>query len=182
MQSYFSLRLLVLWNAISSAARHSYHRFQRWANYQRAYWEVKTSQWLFLPGHTLPISGVSLRDACPPDWIYDEATRTLTQSVASDTPYQLSWLSTKLVVLDPQHPDREYDMDDWLSELRVYATDPPPLPILFQSWCAHHKQWFAQDRIVQFHIIDHHGEERMLSLKVDSDCLFFDRHKISAKI
>lgn len=182
MQTYFSLRLLILWNICSSAAQRFYHRMQRWGNYQRTYWEAKTSQWFFLSGHTLPVSGASLHDACPSNWIYDEATYALTQSSPSDTPYQLSWLSTKLVVLDPHLPDDEYDIDEWLSQVRIYATEPPSLSLLFQSWCAHHKQWFAQDRIVQFHIIDHHGSERMLSVKAHSDCLFFDRHKISAKI
>ena len=182
MKAYFSLQLLILWNICSSAARRFYHRFQRWAHYQLTFWETKTSQWFFLPGHTLPISGSSLRDACVADWVYDEAHHTLTQSSPSDTPYQLSWLSTKLVVLDPKFPDEEFDIDDWLSELRVYATEPPPLSVLFHSWCAHYKLWFSWERIVQFHIIDHHGEERMLSLKAHSDCLFFDRHKISAKI
>jgi len=99
-------------------------------------------------------------------------------SDSSHVASKMSWLSAKLVIIDQQDSEVEYDMDSFLEEFRMYSNQVPTLTILFLCWCAQYRRWFSSNAIVQFHIIDHNGENQMLTLGVDNRSLVLRDHKI----
>jgi hypothetical protein len=141
-------------------------------------------KWLFIDDHSLPLLLAYAPSPIPASWMYDEYTSTLTYCKDVPThPCTLSWLSTKITVVI-QDKSTDYDMDPFLEKFRI-LTDPsvaPPLRTIFLSWCAHTRNWFPPNGIVQFHIIDHEGQERMLSLNVDNTCLEMRNSKLYDKL
>jgi hypothetical protein len=141
-------------------------------------------KWLLIDDHSLPLLLAHTTFPIQASWMYDEYTSTLTYCKDVPThPCTLSWLSTKMTVVI-QDKATDYDMDPFLEKFRI-LTEPsvaPPLRAIFLSWCAHNKTWFPPNGIVQFHIIDHEGQERMLSLNVDNTCLEIRDSKLYDKI
>ena len=141
-------------------------------------------KWLLIDDHSLPLLLSHTTSPIPASWMYDEYTSTLTYCKGEPThPCTLSWLSTKMTVVI-QDKVTDYDMDPFLEKFRI-LTEPsvaPPLRTIFLSWCAHTRNWFPPNCIVQFHIIDHEGQERMLSLHVDNTCLEIRDSKLYDKL
>jgi len=142
-------------------------------------------KWLLIDDHSLPLLLAYTPSPIQASWMYDEHTSTLTycKDIVPTHPCTLSWLSTKITVVI-QDKATDYDMDPFLEKFRI-LTDPsvaPPLRTIFLSWCAHTRNWFPPNGIVQFHIIDHEGQERMLSLHVDNTCLEIRNSKLYDKL
>lgn len=141
-------------------------------------------KWLLIDDHSLPLLMAHTSSPVEASWMYDEYTSTLTYCKDAPThPCTLSWLSTKITVVI-QDKAVDYDMDPFLEKFRI-LTDPsvvPSLRTIFLSWCAHTRNWFPPHCIVQFHIIDHEGQERMLSLNVDNKCLEMRDSKLYDKL
>ena len=142
-------------------------------------------KWLFIDNHSLPLLMAYTPFPIQASWMYDEYTSTLTyckDDIKPTHPCTLSWLSTKITVVI-QDKSTDYDMDPFLEKFNI-LTEPstaPPLRTIFLSWCAHTRNWFPPNCIVQFHIIDHEGQERMLSLNVDNTCLEIRNSKLYDK-
>ena len=141
-------------------------------------------KWLLIDNHSLPLLLAYTPSPIEASWMYDESTSTLTYCKDIPThPCTLSWLSTKITVVN-QDKATDYDMDPFLEKFRI-LTEPsiaPPLRAIFLSWCAHTRNWFPPNSIIQFHIIDHEGQERMLSLNVDNKCLKIRDSKLYDKL
>ena len=145
-------------------------------------------KWLLIDDHSLPLLLAYAPSPIQASWMYDEYTSTLTYYKDVPThpnthPCTLSWLSTKMTVVI-QDKVTDYDMDPFLEKFRI-LTKPsvaPPLRTIFLSWCAHTRNWFPPNVIVQFNIIDHQGQERMLSLNVDNTCLEIRDSKLYDKL
>ena len=134
--------------------------------------------WLFITGHTLPLPVSHIKNEINATWKYSDHTLTsLSQPV--DTICKLSWLSAKIHIID-RHTEKEYDIGSFLSQFRLHTsgTTTPTLTFLFLSWCAETNQWFRPDCIVQFHIIDHLGQDVMLTLRADNYSLVIHERKI----
>jgi hypothetical protein len=140
-------------------------------------------KWLLIDDHSLPLLLAHTTVPIQASWMYDEYTSTLTYCKDTPThPCTLSWLSTKITVVI-QDKETDYDMDPFMEKFRI-LTEPsvaPPLRAIFLSWCAHTRNWFPPHAIIQFHIIDHEGQERMLSLHVDNNCLEIRNSKLYDK-
>jgi hypothetical protein len=135
--------------------------------------------WLIIDNHTLPLSLAHAPYPLDASWKYIESSHTLTYCKENPTSVcTFSWLSAKLVTIDLGIHE-EHDMDPFLEKLQIHTSNVvPSLHVIFLAWCAHTKHWLAKNGIVQFHIIDHEGNERMLSLQVDSTCLQIRNSKL----
>jgi len=125
------------------------------------------NNWLIFPGHALPQS-YSITPIHG-SWIYNVAQQTL-HPVHSDEDCircKLSWLSVKLVVIRKESQrHEEYDMDSFFQQCRVYTYDSINVSLhdLFMAWCIATSHWFPITDTIQFHLIDHLGEERTIPL------------------
>ena len=150
MQIYFFTKGMMVWNALTSFIRRMISCYCHIDQYLSG----ASHRWLFIKGHTLPLP----QSHCTPhgtiEWIYSDHVLTYG---ADTTLYPLSWLSATLVIAN-----KEYDIDHFLSSFR--ASDGLSLTHLFLSWCAETKQWFTPDTILSFHIIDHQGDEQIVTL------------------
>lgn len=137
-------------------------------------------KWIIFPGHAIPTSAMTL--PLPSCWIFDSilcclSTPNTVYSKQHFKIYKPGWLSAKLVVLRSSLPGNndsnvvkeEYDMDPFFQSFRVYSNntnDAIQLTLydLFMAWCIDNSLWFPVTDTIQFHFIDHMGEERMISL------------------
>jgi len=119
--------------------------------------------WFIFPGHALPQSRIV--NPTQDNWVYNVSQKSLMSNHSlCNAPCKLSWLSVKLVVLRSER--EEYDMDPFFETFRVYASPDncPTLHNLFISWCISTSHWFPTTNPIQFHLIDHLGEERIIPL------------------
>lgn len=135
--------------------------------------------WIILPGHAIPQSRIvnPIQDS----WVYNVSRRVLHTSATTQIvtqivtqpvtqSYKLSWLSVKLVILRSGQSDHivreEYDMDPFFETFRVHGSPAicPTLHTLFMTWCISTSHWIPSTDTVQFHLIDHLGDERIIPL------------------
>lgn len=177
MIPYFSIQGLRLCNWASQKLTTFRQTVGGFCHHFHHYCRGSYDTWIIQENSAIPLPYIqSVKNTA---WRYDDTTCQLSH-VPGDAPSRMSWLSTKVVIVEKDHEDREYDLDDFFEKLRIYSTLAPSLPVLFMAWCAHSKNWFPSDCIVQFHIIDHSGDETMLSLRVDEACLSFRNGKLYA--
>jgi hypothetical protein len=164
LNTIFIIKGMSLWNWITDISIRStytisnaYHFFM---NYMKGYHHI----WLFLSGHTIPLSMLHTSPSIEYEWKYDVSTNQLSYHTSHPiSTYSLSWLSAKLII---DHGAKEIDMDSFLETFRIH-TDTHHLPTLhtiFMAWSIYHKQWFPAHIPIQFYIIDDTGDEHTLSL------------------
>jgi len=132
--------------------------------------------WMIHEHHTLPYSHIT--QPINGARTYHETTNVLSYGIHTEM-VRTSWLSVKLVIVD-QQANHEFDIDPFLETLRIHTLPlhPPTLTDIYLAWCAHSKQWFPNTAIVQFHIIDHEGNERMLTRRADDTSLEIRNGKV----
>jgi len=178
MYSYFLTKSLQLWNWASDTYQRVRAQLIDAYHYARVYYIGLTHTWVFIHGQSLPLPISHIKNKVNPTWIYSNHLLTSMHQHAN-TICKLSWLSAKIVIMD-KHIVIENDMDSFLSTFRIHAHNnvAPSLTQLFLCWCAQTNQWFPYDIVVQFHVIDHHGEEQLLTLGADNHCLIIRDQKI----
>jgi hypothetical protein len=151
--------------------------------YLKDYYHGHHDTWIFVSGHSLPISLNNFYNKNHISWIYNNSTSVL-EKASEDTNkkyYKMSWLSAKIIVHHPSQEEQiEYDIDPFLSTFLIKtSTDcPPNLQHIFHAWCASKKYWFHPDSIVQFYVIDEMGEDRCLDVSQNNIQLTFKNDKI----
>jgi hypothetical protein len=177
-RSYFLTKSMQLWNWVSDTYQRVRTQLTEVYHYARVYYTGLTHTWAFIHGQSLPLPISHIKNKVNPTWVYSNHLLTSMYQPA-DTICKLSWLSAKLTIID-KHAQIEHDIDSFLSAFRLYAhgSIAPSLTYLFLCWCAQTNQWFPLDTIVQFHVIDHHGEEQLLTLGADNYSLVIRDQKI----
>ncbi len=177
-RSYFLTKSMQLWNWMTDTCQRVHTQLIEAYHYARTYYNGATRTWVFIQGHSLPLPISHIKNKVSPTWVYSDHMLTSIRQPA-DNICKLSWLSAKLTIVN-QQSEIEYDIDSFLSAFRLYAHGNvvPTLTYLFLCWCAQTNQWFPSDTIVQFHVIDHNGEEQMLSLGADNYCLIIRDQKV----
>lgn len=159
-------------------------------NYYKGYHDI----WLFIPGHTIPLSLNNLNNAINVNWIYDNYDSSLIFGVNNSTNItdydnlklassKLTWLSSKIRVINSKnHVD--YDIDTFIQKFRLRTVNNvvPSLYVLFMCWCTYTKNWFKRDDIIEFHIIDTMGEEIVLNLEKHNNSLSIKNNKIYTSV
>jgi len=171
--SYFYLKGIYLWNVLTDLTHAINVRARNVYDYSCSYIHNKHNTWFFIKGHSLPLPLSHIKNSIHASWAYSNHTLTYLHHPITNT-CKLSWLSATITVID-RHKDKEYsyDIDSFLERFRLQTHDQvvPTLTILFLTWCSEMNHWFRPDCIIQFNIIDHNGDEQLLSLGADNDSL-----------
>ena len=177
-RSYFLTKAMQLWNWATDTYQHIRTQLAEVYHHARVYYCGLTRTWVFIHGHSLPLPISHIKNKVNSTWIYSNHLLTSAYQPA-DTTCKLSWLSAKIIVVH-KDGETEYDIDSFLSAFRLYAHKnvAPSLTQFFLCWCAQTNQWFPADTIVQFHVIDHQGEEQLLTLGADNYSLVIRDQKI----
>lgn len=153
------IKFMTLWNNIHLLYNNTTHSCSRIFNYMKDYYYGYNDVWLFVTGHTFPISLNNVSNNIAISWVYDNYDNTLTFATSNNIKCKISWLSC-IIKID----DNKYEIDDFIEKLSINMDrDPPSLHVLFMSWCAYKKQWFNTDNI-SFNVIDHMGNNTILNL------------------
>lgn len=185
LKTLILIKMMTLWNYLvelcDDIIDRSYNLYLYIANYFLGHHET----WLFIPGHTVPLSLNNLYNKIHVNWIYDNYFNSLKytgENKDNIVHCKCSWLSTKIKITLSHQSDHtdEYDIDDFLEKLSIYTVEdfPPSLYDIFMSWCIYTKHWFKPDDIVEFHIIDDNGNEIILNLLEDVNPFLIRQQKI----
>lgn len=178
------IRLFLLWVSLRDWYQRASHSVVDLYVYLKDYYYGYHDMWLFVSGHTVPISLNNFYNTNHVSWVYNNSTVTLEKS--TDAPnkqfYKLSWLSAKVLIRRDDALQEEYDMDDFLGAFHIKTTHDyvPTLCNIFNAWCAYKKHWFQPHCNVEFYIIDEMGQDRVLDLVEHNFCLLIQRDKIVA--
>lgn len=173
---YYLAKCMSIWNNIKDNTNIMYNKCYYFLSYITQYFTDNHNKWVFIPGHSLPISKNNICNDVDSLWSYSNNTLTYLQSTNSFT---ISWLSAKIVIYQDEDPVIEYNIDNFLFSFRIYTTNrPPTLTMLFIVWCIYTKQWFKPSSIIEFHIINDKGEDIILSLQNNNNSLQFSNNKI----
>lgn len=178
------IRVFLFWLSLRSWYQRASQSVANLYYYLKDYYYGYHDIWLFVSGHSVPISLNHFYNISHVSWIYNNNTTTLEKSVQEPDKqlYKLSWLSAKILIRHDNEVQEEYDIDDFLLAFHIHTTHDyvPTLSHIFNSWCAHKKHWFQTNCDVEFYIIDEMGQERVLELLEHNFCLIIQGDKIVA--
>ena len=172
--TYFLVKLMTVWNYLNTVYSNTKNKCQNMYFYLKDYFNGHHDIWLFVPGHTLPLSLNNLNNTVNINWLYNnyDNTFTFSNNTTNNIRCKFSWLSAKIQVTDRLNPERknEYLMDDFIEKftLCTNSNTTPSLYMVFMCWCAHTKHWFKMDDNIEFHIIDDMGEEHNLNIHINN--------------
>ncbi len=193
-KTFFIVKSMTVYNYLTELYTTTTEKIKNLYSYLNNYYKGYHDIWLFIPGHTIPLSLNNLNNAVKVNWIYDNYDSSLIFGVNNSTNItdydnlklsssKLSWLSSKIRIINSKnHVD--YDIDTFIQKFRLRTVDNivPSLYVLFMCWCAYTKYWFKRDDIVEFHIIDSMGEEIVLNLEKHTNSLSIKNNKIYTSI
>ncbi len=178
------IKLMTLWNYICFIYNNTVTKCKNIYFYLQNYIEGYHDIWLFIPGHTFPLSLSNLDNIIQTDWLYDNFDNTLNicTNKNEEVNCKLSWLSAKIYITDSNNPEIkfEYELDDFIEKFSINTISdiPPSLYLIFMSWCIYTKHWFKLNDDVEFHIIDDMGDQIVLNLYDHNTSLFIKRNKL----
>jgi hypothetical protein len=177
------VKMMLLWNFLRESYNLMCNKCYNLYEYLKDYFHGHHDTWVFVPGHTAPLSLSNLYNMVHANWVYDNFDGTLSLTVPESvqlTKYKFAWLSAKLRIFKTETKGFEYNIDDFLEKFSLETTDEvvPSLYMIFMCWCAHTKHWFTPDDHIEFHIIDDTGEEVCLNIDEHNDTLCIRKNKI----
>lgn len=175
------VKMLTLWNYISHLYIKTTTLCKNFVSHTADFFYGHHDIWLFMSGHTIPVSLNNITNPISSTWIYDNNVNKLSICVDNDhIKCKLSWLSAKLRISDDDDESVEYNIDNFIENLVVETTDDivPTLYMIYMCWCIHTKHWFSIDNKVEFHIIDDMGEDIILKIEDHNRCLGIRRNRI----
>jgi hypothetical protein len=182
---FFIVKLMTIWNSLCEFYNNTTEKCQNFYYYIRDYIYGHHDMWLFIPGHSFPLSMSNLNNMIHVNWIYDNYDNTLTLGTTEDADLincKFSWLSAKIRIYHTESENEgvEYIIDDFIEKFSVHTLENrvPTLYMIFMCWCASTKHWFKPHDRVEFHIIDDMGEEQILSIDDHNESLTIRRNKI----
>jgi hypothetical protein len=187
------IRLFLVWTSLRDWYQRATYSVSDFYYYLKDYYYGHHDIWLFVSGHSVPISLNNFYNISHVSWIYNNHTNTLEKSSTEPNRqlYKLSWLSAKILVRhdgegegegqEQEQEQEEYDIDDFLSVFHVKTTIDcaPTLNNIFNAWCAYKKHWFQTNCTVEFYVIDDMGQDRILELVEHNFCLILHRDKVT---
>ena len=193
-KTFFIVKSVTLYNYVTELCSTTAEKIKNLYSYLNNYYKGYHDIWLFIPGHTVPLSLSNLNNAVNVNWIYDNYDSSLifgannTEEILNyqDLPLtssKISWLSSKIRIINSKkHVD--YDIDTFIQKFRLRTLNNvvPSLYVLFMCWCANTKYWFKRDDTIEFHIIDSMGEEIVLNLEKHNNSLSIKNNKIYASV
>jgi hypothetical protein len=186
LRTIFIIKMMTIWNYIIESSNKFFDKCESLYEYVKDYYCGYHDKWLFIPGHSLPLSLNNLYNTIPALWIYDNFSKSLklggTTDVSEKVKCKFAWLSAKIVIhiSGDENNSIEYNIDDFIEEFILHTMDDytPSLYIFFLCWCVYSKHWFKRADIVEFHIIDSCGEEQILTINDHNDSLIIKHNKI----
>ena len=184
-RTFFLIKMMTVWNFIVDSSNLFFDKCVNLYEYIKDYYYGHHDKWLFIPGHSLPLSLSNLYNNIHSLWVYDNFKKVMSLNVVNNSNRircKFAWLSAKIVIYHSENPEiaLEYNIDDFIEEFTLDTVDDytPSLYTLLICWSAYSKHWFKRSDKVEFHIIDNNGEEQVLTIQDHNDCLIIKHNKI----
>jgi hypothetical protein len=177
------IRCFLFWTSCIEYYRRTQQSLSNIFYYLTDYYYGYHDTWVFVSGHSVPISLNNFYNINHISWIYNNSTTVLEKASndANKQYYKMSWLSAKIIVHPPEEEEqKEYDIDSFLSTFMVKTTNdsPPTLHNIFNAWCANRKQWFHPNSTIEFYVIDEMGEDHVFEILEHNSNIVLKQNKI----
>jgi hypothetical protein len=183
------VKMMTLYNYLHSMLQTMWNKTTNFYYYVKDYFYGHHDMWLFIPGHTFPITLSNISNTVYLNWIYDNFDNSLifvTDDNVVKNNCKFSWLSAKIRVITLEDKDHalEYEIDDFIERFSLYTIDrgAPTLYMIFLCWCAYTKHWFKTSDIIEFHIINDMGEDIVLNIQEQTHSLYIKHNKLYISI
>jgi hypothetical protein len=170
--TFILIKLMTFWNYLNESINIIQYKLDRFYNYLKDYFYGHNDIWLFINGHSNPLSLNNLNNNINVNWMYDNHTNTFSlvqNTLDKINEYKFSWLSAKITVKSFFDSSNcyEYTIDDFIEKIIIKTSEKeiPSLNMIFMCWCVFSKHWFNMFDLVKFHVIDEMGEEIILDLQ-----------------
>jgi hypothetical protein len=185
----FLVKMMTLYNYLSSVLATVRDKTTNFYYYIKDYFYGHHDMWLFIPGHTFPISLSNISNVIRLNWVYDNFDNSL-EFVTNDNIVKnrckFSWLSAKIRVITSEDTEHalDYDIDDFIERFSLHTIDRaiPTLYMIFLCWCAYTKYWFNHSDTIEFHIINDMGEDIVINIRKQASSLYIKHNKIYISI
>jgi hypothetical protein len=186
-KTYLLVKIMMIYNYLNDTYNNYSYKFWNFYDYISDYFSGSHDTWIFIPGHTLPLSINHLYNNCMAIWKYDNI-KCLLELLRDEEDddiciVKFSWLSATLRITSYENNETyqyEYDIDKFLEHLRIKTSmnSIPTLQTIYLLWCTYSKHWFPENSDINFIIIDDNGEEHTLSVQDNNNCLEIKHNKI----
>jgi hypothetical protein len=180
-KTYSIIKLITGWSFLKALSSMMYQNLLNIYNHLKYYFYGHHDTWLFIPGHTYPLTKSTLYNKVDIIWIYDNTSNILSLNSDEETEkYKFSWLSAKIKITNANSDILEYNLDDFIEMFSIKTTDKflPNLYTIFLCWCAYTKHWFKIEDLVEFIVIDDCGEDKTYNMFNYNDSLLLQKGKI----
>lgn len=178
IKTIFFVKLLSCCNWLYEYSQCIKNNISKFISHMSLYFNNETDTWLFISGHSLPISLMYIYNTIHAKWKYDNSSNKLIYLYqTSELQYSINWLSANIII-DSEDKKTEYEMDDFLSKFRIYTSGEiyPTIAELFNCWCIYTKHWFSPTTTIIIHYIDMMGEEHNININ-DTKLIFTQSDK-----
>lgn len=177
-KTYILLKSILIWNTLANIYNITIKQSTNIFNYIKDYIYGYNDMWIFVPGHTFPLSLTNLNNLIYVYWMYDNNTSILAHNASTSlnmdaynledyNTYKLSWLSAKIIIKDSDsNKIEEYNIDDFIDTFRVHirSNNIPTLYTIFMCWCIYTKYWFKLNDMVELYIINDMGDDITINI------------------
>jgi len=173
IKTIFFVKLLSIWNWLWDSFYSIKSRVNGFISHLSLYFNNDTHTWLFVSGHSLPISLMHIYNTIHATWKYDYYSNQLICLHQASDKYSINWLSANIIVFESDSKRTTYEMDSFLNQFRIYTNDEsyPSVSELFNCWCIYTKHWFSPMMNIIIHYIDTMGDEYDININ-DSTIVF----------
>jgi hypothetical protein len=135
-------------------------------------------------------NGILIHNNIEYEWMYNTHTNELKlSSISTDiNSYKISWLSSKIrTYIQNDNKEiiyKDYDIDSFIENLQIKtnSNNPPSMYLLFMCWCIYTKQWFRLSNNIEFHIITNMGDDEIINISTNNNCLQIKNKEIHSVI
>ena len=176
------------WNNIYDAYHTCKDNINSFFRHVMHYFKKDYTHWYIMSDHMFPLSYMMInnKNVLNDIWIYDSKLNILYYDVISDIShntshnvshniYKLTWLSAKICI---QYSQEEYNIDEFIYNLRIASDDVPTLRTLLTAWCIQNMTWFYPLSSVSFYIIDEFGDENVYSINMYDNNIIKDKKSL----
>lgn len=184
------IQLMNIWNTLNELYNEWTNKTKKVYKHIFDFYYGYNDIWVFMNDYLTPVSLNNIHNNIEYEWMYNTHTNELKlSSISTDiNSYKISWLSSKIRTYIPNDNKeliyKDYDIDSFIENLQIKtnSNNPPSMYLLFMCWCIYTKQWFRLSNNIEFHIITNMGDDEVIDISKNNDCLQIKNKEIHSVI
>jgi hypothetical protein len=118
--------MMTFWNFLCDSCRNIKNKITNFYNHIGDYFSGHHDMWVFIPGHTAPISISNIDNSVQSSWLYDNSDASLKICTTSETALttgKFSWLSASIRIYNSSKTYTDYNIDNYIEDFTLNTID-----------------------------------------------------------